>query len=249
MRPLKAKTPLMAQPGRSWLQPEPKGVALIIAPWNYPLSMVLAPLVGAISAGCAAVLKPSEVTSHTSAILARLLPQYLDPEMYVVVEGAVEETTALLAQRWDHIFYTGNERVGQIVMSAAAETPDAGDARTRRQESGARGCERRHRGHGCAHCLGQVPERRPDLRRSGPRPRAARGRAAVARRAGAPDPRVLRRGSEAAAPTSAASPASGTPRASRRCLKARRSTAADRSTSRIATSRRRWWSIRRRTPR
>jgi aldehyde dehydrogenase (NAD+) len=121
MKPLKAKTPLMAQPGHSWLQPEPKGVALIIAPWNYPLSMVLAPLVGVISAGCAAVLKPSEVTSHTSAILARLLPQYLDPEMYVVVEGAVEETTALLAQRWDHIFYTGNERVGQIVMSAAAK--------------------------------------------------------------------------------------------------------------------------------
>jgi len=120
MKPLKAKTPLMAQPGRSWLQPEPKGLALVIAPWNYPLSMVLAPLVGAISAGCAAVLKPSEVTSHTSAILARLLPQYLDPEMYVVVEGAVEETTTLLAQRWDHIFYTGNERVGQIVMAAAA---------------------------------------------------------------------------------------------------------------------------------
>jgi aldehyde dehydrogenase (NAD+) len=121
MKPLKAKTPLMAQPGRSWLQPEPKGLALIIAPWNYPLSMVLAPLVGVISAGCAAVLKPSEVTSHTSAILARLLPQYLDPEMYVVVEGAVEETTTLLAQRWDHIFYTGNERVGQIVMAAAAK--------------------------------------------------------------------------------------------------------------------------------
>jgi aldehyde dehydrogenase (NAD+) len=59
MKPLKAKTPLMAQPGRSWLQPEPKGLALIIAPWNYPLSMVLAPLVGVISAGCAAVLKPS----------------------------------------------------------------------------------------------------------------------------------------------------------------------------------------------
>jgi aldehyde dehydrogenase (NAD+) len=121
MKPLKAKTPLMAQPGRSWLQPEPKGVALIIAPWNYPFSMLIAPLVGAMSAGCAAVLKPSEVTSHTSAILARLLPQYLDPEMYVVVEGAVEETTALLAQRWDHIFYTGNERVGQIVMAAAAK--------------------------------------------------------------------------------------------------------------------------------
>lgn len=121
MRARAVRTPLMAQPGRSWIEPEPKGVVLIIAPWNYPLSMVLAPLVGAVAAGNCAVMKPSEVTTHTSAAIARILPRYLDPEAFAIVEGGVPETTALLAQRFDHILYTGNERVARIVMTAAAQ--------------------------------------------------------------------------------------------------------------------------------
>jgi aldehyde dehydrogenase (NAD+) len=121
MKPKRVATPLMAQPGRSYIQPEPKGVVLIIAPWNYPMSMVLAPLVGAVAAGNCAVLKPSEVTRHTSEALARIIPRYLDPEAFTVIEGGVPETTELLEQRFDHILYTGNERVARIVMTAAAK--------------------------------------------------------------------------------------------------------------------------------
>jgi aldehyde dehydrogenase (NAD+) len=120
MRATRVATPLLAQPGRSWIQAEPKGVVLIIAPWNYPVSMVLAPLVGALAAGNCAVLKPSEVTTHVSAVLARLVPQFLDTDAIAVVEGGVPETTALLERPFDHILYTGNERVARIVMTAAA---------------------------------------------------------------------------------------------------------------------------------
>ncbi|HWJ05146.1 MAG TPA: aldehyde dehydrogenase family protein [Steroidobacteraceae bacterium] len=121
LKPKRVRTPLMAQPGRSYIQPEPKGVVLIIAPWNYPLSMVCAPLVGAIAAGNCAVVKPSEITSHTSAALARFLPRYLDNDAFVVIEGGVPETTELLEHPYDHILYTGNERVARIVMTAAAK--------------------------------------------------------------------------------------------------------------------------------
>jgi aldehyde dehydrogenase (NAD+) len=121
MRGQRVRTPMMTQPGRSRILPEPKGVVLIIAPWNYPLSMVLAPLVGAVAAGNAAVMKPSEVSRHTSAAIARILPAYLDMDAFAVVEGGVAETTELLEQRFDHILYTGNERVARIVMAAAAK--------------------------------------------------------------------------------------------------------------------------------
>ena len=121
MKPVRVRTPLMAQPGHSYIWPEPKGLVLIIAPWNYPMSMVMAPLVGAVAAGNCAAMKPSEVTSHTSAALAAILPRYLDQDAFAVVEGGIPETTELLEQRWDHILYTGNERVGGIVMAAAAK--------------------------------------------------------------------------------------------------------------------------------
>ena len=120
MRSKRLRSPLMTQPARSYIRPEPKGVVLIIAPWNYPVSMVFAPLVGALAAGNTAVLKPSEVTPHVSAAIARLVPRYLDTEAVAVVEGGVPETTALLEQRFDHVLYTGNERVARIVMTAAA---------------------------------------------------------------------------------------------------------------------------------
>ncbi|TJZ58832.1 aldehyde dehydrogenase family protein [Streptomyces piniterrae] len=102
-------------------QYDPLGVVLVIAPWNYPAQLLLVPLAGALAAGNAVLVKPSELAPATSALLAGLLPRYLDREAVTVVEGGVEETTALLAQRFDHIFYTGNGTVGRIVMRAAAE--------------------------------------------------------------------------------------------------------------------------------
>lgn len=120
-RPRKVATPPVAQPGRSFIQPEPLGVALIIGAWNYPIQLVLAPLIPAIAAGNCAVLKPSEITPNASKVLAELVPKYLDRKAFAVVEGAVPETTALLEQKWDHVFYTGGAAVGRIVMKAAAE--------------------------------------------------------------------------------------------------------------------------------
>ncbi|MBY6203622.1 aldehyde dehydrogenase family protein [Halomonas denitrificans] len=120
-RPRKVDTPMFAQPATSRVRPEPLGVALIIGAWNYPLQLTLAPLIPAIAAGNCAVLKPSEVAPYTSKLISNLVPRYLDRRAFEVVEGAVPETTALLAQRWDHIFYTGGAEVGRIVMRAAAE--------------------------------------------------------------------------------------------------------------------------------
>lgn len=118
---VKVGSPMVTQPSKSWLQPEPVGVVLVIAPWNYPVQLLLVPVAGAIAAGNAVVMKPSEVSDATSAVIARLVPQYLDDTVIACVEGAVPETTALLAQRWDHIFYTGNGTIGRVVMRAAAE--------------------------------------------------------------------------------------------------------------------------------
>lgn len=121
MRPRPAPTPLIAMPGKSYLWPDPLGVILIIGAWNYPYQLVLSPLVAAIAAGNCAVLKPSELSLHTSRLIADLLPEYLDSQAFAVIEGAAEETTLLLHQRFDHILYTGGERVGKIVMQAASE--------------------------------------------------------------------------------------------------------------------------------
>ncbi|MEO5874531.1 MAG: aldehyde dehydrogenase family protein, partial [Streptosporangiaceae bacterium] len=121
LRPRKVAVPSSMLPGRAKIVREPLGVTLIIAPWNYPLQLALAPLVGALAAGNCAVVKPSELAPATSAAIARLLPEHLDSEAVEVVEGAVQETTALLAQHFDHIFYTGNGTVGRIVMAAAAK--------------------------------------------------------------------------------------------------------------------------------
>ncbi|XP_048017040.1 aldehyde dehydrogenase family 3 member A2 [Megalobrama amblycephala] len=103
-----------------YIKPEPLGVVLIIGTWNYPWAMILQPLVGAIAAGNAAVLKPSELSEHSARLMKELLPLYLDKEMYQVVTGGVPETQELLKQRFDHIFYTGSSTVGKLVMEAAA---------------------------------------------------------------------------------------------------------------------------------
>ncbi|KAI4524946.1 aldehyde dehydrogenase [Schizophyllum commune Loenen D] len=99
----------------------PKGVAVIISPWNFPYILSLGPLVGAIAAGCPAILKPSEHTPSVAALLAELVPKYLDSEAYAVVNGAVAETARLLELKFDHIFFTGSTNVGRIVAAAAAK--------------------------------------------------------------------------------------------------------------------------------
>jgi aldehyde dehydrogenase (NAD+) len=119
-KPQRVPTPLVTMPAKSQLIPEPLGVVLVIAPWNYPIQLLLVPAAGAIAAGNAVVMKPSEVSAATSTVLARLVPKYLDQKAITLVEGGVPETTALLAEHFDHIFYTGNGTVGRIVMAAAA---------------------------------------------------------------------------------------------------------------------------------
>ncbi|MGI9603486.1 MAG: aldehyde dehydrogenase family protein [Acidimicrobiales bacterium] len=119
-KPRRASLPIAAQPGKGRVVPEPLGVVLIVAPWNYPIQLLLNPLAAALAAGNAAVCKPSELAPATSALLAELLPRYLDDEAVVVVEGDVPVATALLEQKWDHIFFTGSTDVGRIVMQAAA---------------------------------------------------------------------------------------------------------------------------------
>ncbi|MER6070689.1 aldehyde dehydrogenase family protein [Streptomyces sp. NPDC001817] len=122
LRPEPAPVPVhLGADATAWTQYDPLGVVLVIAPWNYPAQLLLAPMVGALAAGNAVVAKPSELAPATSAALAELIPAYLDTDAVAVVQGGVPETTALLAERFDHIFYTGNGTVGRIVMRAAAE--------------------------------------------------------------------------------------------------------------------------------
>ncbi|PKW05923.1 aldehyde dehydrogenase (NAD+) [Streptomyces sp. 1222.5] len=122
LRPEPAPVPAHLGPdATAWTQVDPLGVVLVIAPWNYPAQLLLAPMVGALASGNAVVAKPSELAPATSAALAELIPAYLDTDAVAVVEGGVPETTALLAERFDHVFYTGNGTVGRIVMRAAAE--------------------------------------------------------------------------------------------------------------------------------
>ncbi|GLT47130.1 hypothetical protein SLA2020_208450 [Shorea laevis] len=121
MMPEKVKTSITTFPSSAEIVSEPLGVVLVMSAWNYPFLLSLDPVVGAIAAGNAVVLKPSEVAPATSSLLLRLVCQCLDSSCIRVVEGAVPETSALLQQKWDKIFYTGNGRIGRIVMSAAAK--------------------------------------------------------------------------------------------------------------------------------
>jgi len=120
MKPEKVATPVAFKPGTSYVVPEPVGVTCVIAPWNYPVQLLIVPMVAAIAAGNAVVGKPSELAPSTAAELVDLVEAVGDPAV-VAVQGGVAETTELLAQRFDHILYTGNSRVARIVMRAAAE--------------------------------------------------------------------------------------------------------------------------------
>jgi aldehyde dehydrogenase (NAD+) len=117
----KVKTPMLAQPGKSWVKPEPLGVVLCITSWNFPWHQSLTPMVGAIAAGNCVMVKPSELCTNSAALIAKLYPQYLDPDAVAVVQGGPEETQALLRRKFDHIIYTGGGAVARIVMKAAAE--------------------------------------------------------------------------------------------------------------------------------
>src|SRR5260221_5898070 len=121
MKPVPVSTPYQLTPSHAEVRFDPLGIGLIIGTWNYPLMLTLSPLVAAISAGNGAVIKPSEVSPATAEAIARFLPEFLDRKAFSVVLGAVPETTALLAQQWDHIFFTGGPGVAKIVMAAAAK--------------------------------------------------------------------------------------------------------------------------------
>lgn len=121
MKPQKVGLPLSQLPGSAWVQPEPLGCVLIIGPWNYPFQLVISPLTGAIAAGNCAIIKPSEIAPATSKVVAELIESTFDPEYIAVREGGVEVAQELLVQKFDHIFFTGGTRVGQIVMEAAAK--------------------------------------------------------------------------------------------------------------------------------
>ncbi len=119
-RPRRAAVPLHLRPGSAEARPEPYGVALILAPWNYPLQLTLVPLVSALAAGNGVIVKPSELAAATARLLERLVPRYLDPEAVAVVTGAAETAAALVALPVDCIFCTGSPAVGRKVMAAAA---------------------------------------------------------------------------------------------------------------------------------
>jgi aldehyde dehydrogenase (NAD+) len=122
MRRRYVRLPLAQLPGRGWVQYEPLGVVLIIGPWNYPVYLCLGPLVAAVAAGNCAVIKPSELAPKTSALLAALLPKYVDAEAVRVVEGDASVTQELLAAGFDHALFTGGTEIGRKVMAAAAPT-------------------------------------------------------------------------------------------------------------------------------
>uniref|UniRef100_A0A803TWI4 Aldehyde dehydrogenase n=2 Tax=Anolis carolinensis TaxID=28377 RepID=A0A803TWI4_ANOCA len=105
----------------AFIRKDPIGVVLIISAYNYPINIALVPLVGAIAAGNCVVLKPSEISSSTERVLTEGLPSYLDPETFAVVTGGPEETTKLLENKFDYIFFTGSRNVGKIIMTAAAK--------------------------------------------------------------------------------------------------------------------------------
>ncbi|MEB3282984.1 MAG: aldehyde dehydrogenase [Lyngbya sp.] len=120
-KPKKVRTSLAQFPATAQICPEPLGVVLIIGPWNYPFQLMISPLVGAIAAGNCAILKPSEIAANTSKVVAQMIQKTFDPAYVAAVEGGVEISQALLAQKFDHIFFTGGTKIGQIVMEAAAK--------------------------------------------------------------------------------------------------------------------------------
>lgn len=120
-KPQRVAVSLEQFPASAQIYPEPLGVVLLISPWNYPIQLAFTPLIGAIAAGNCAVLKPSEIAPQTSHAIAELVQRTFDPAYIAALEGGVETSQALLAEPWDHIFFTGSTQVGRVVMQAAAQ--------------------------------------------------------------------------------------------------------------------------------
>ncbi len=121
MKPQKVSTPLLLLGTQGHIQYEPKGLCLVIAPWNYPFNLSINPLVHAIAAGNAIILKPSELSEHTSAFIKKMINTLYDPSEVFCVEGDAQVSTYLLEQKFDHIFFTGSPAIGKVVMAAAAK--------------------------------------------------------------------------------------------------------------------------------
>ncbi|PWL21348.1 MAG: aldehyde dehydrogenase family protein [Synechococcus sp. XM-24] len=119
--PKKVSVPLSQRPGRAEVIAEPLGCVLIIGPWNYPFHLAIQPLVSALAAGNTAILKPSEHAPATAQLISSLIGEAFPPEIVQVVQGDGSTAQALLAERFDHIFFTGGERIGKLVMAAAAQ--------------------------------------------------------------------------------------------------------------------------------
>ena len=120
-KPQRVNSPIDQFPASAWIQPDPLGVVLIIGPWNYPFQLMMSPLVGAMAAGNCALLKPSEHAPHTSRVVAELIADTFDPRYIAVAEGDASVSQQLLAEKFDHIFFTGGTEIGRIVMMAAAK--------------------------------------------------------------------------------------------------------------------------------
>ncbi|MCE2865363.1 MAG: aldehyde dehydrogenase [Cryomorphaceae bacterium] len=121
MKAQRVRTNLVNLPGKSYVVPEPLGVCLVIGAWNYPIQLSFAPAIAALAAGNTVILKPSELAANSAQCMAELVEQYFDPQLFTVVLGGVAETTALLQERFDKIFFTGSPAVGRIVYQAAAK--------------------------------------------------------------------------------------------------------------------------------
>ncbi len=121
VKPKKVSTSIEQFPSSACIYPEPLGVVLIISPWNYPFQLMISPLVGAIAAGNCAIIKPSELAANTSRIVTQITEKTFDPAYITSIEGGVETSQELLAEKFDHIFFTGGTKIGQIVMEAAAK--------------------------------------------------------------------------------------------------------------------------------
>lgn len=120
MEPIKVSAPITHKGTKNFIMKEPYGVCLIMAPWNYPLQLALAPVIGALAAGNCAVIKPSEDAPATSALLREMIGEYFDPSYLTVIEGAKEIAQELLQQRFDYIFFTGSTQTGKIIMREAS---------------------------------------------------------------------------------------------------------------------------------
>ncbi len=119
-KPTRVRASLLTFPSKDYIYKEPYGTVLVIAPWNYPFLLALEPLIMAIAAGNTVVLKPSELTENTSKVITQIIQTIFPSDIAVIVEGGVDTSTELLAQKWDYIFFTGSTRVGKIVAKAAA---------------------------------------------------------------------------------------------------------------------------------